>query len=36
MYSIVALNIHNPKLRKVEKYQRGKLETVTICLFDGV
>jgi hypothetical protein len=36
MYSIVALNIHNPQLRKDEIYQRGKFETATICLFDGV
>jgi hypothetical protein len=27
MYSIMALNIHNPQLRKVEIYQRGKLQT---------
>jgi hypothetical protein len=33
MYSIVALHIHNPQLRKVGKYQRGKLGTVTVCLF---
>jgi hypothetical protein len=40
MYLIVALNIHNPQLRKVGKYQRGKLGTVAVrlfvCLLDGV
>jgi len=33
MYSTVALDIHSPQLRKVRKYQRGKLGTVIICLF---
>jgi hypothetical protein len=36
----VALNIHSAQLGKVEKYQRGKLGTVAVCLFvclfDGV